>query len=224
MRSFLWSNILTVMLLLLGVSCANQVAPTGGPKDVTPPKVLGSYPLNKSTNFKESKVRILFDEYVVLDNPAQQVVISPPMVPFPSFKIKGKELVIEFEDSLRSNTTYTINITAAVKDLTESNVLPDFQYVFSTGDYLDSFIVTGRVVEAEKGELIEGVLVMLYNVLEDSVVYKEKPYYFGRTNKDGSFLIENIKGGQYKVFAVKDENFNLKYDLPNEKKIGRAHV
>jgi uncharacterized protein (DUF2141 family) len=217
MRNFFRYTIVGFVLLLFGTSCANQVAPTGGPKDVTPPKVLGSYPLNKSTNFKESKVRILFDEYVVLDNPAQQVVISPPMVPFPSFRVKGKELIIEFQDSLRSNTTYTINITAAVKDLTESNVLPDFQYVFSTGDYLDSFIVTGRVVEAEKGELIEGVLVLLYDVLEDSVVYKEKPYYFGRTNKDGSFRIENLKGGKYKVFAVKDENFNLKYDLPNEK-------
>jgi hypothetical protein len=159
----------------------------------------------------------LFDEYIVLDNPAQQVVISPPMVPFPSFRIKGKELIIEFQDSLRSNTTYTINITAAVKDLTESNVLPDFQYVFSTGDYLDSFFVSGRVVEAEKGEYSEGVLVLLYDVLEDSVVYKEKPYYFGRTNKQGEFRIENMKGGKYKVFAVKDENFNLKYDLPNEK-------
>jgi hypothetical protein len=217
MRSFLWSAFLGCVFVLLWTGCANQVAPTGGPKDITPPKVLGSYPLNKSTNFKESKVRILFDEYVVLDNAAQQVVISPPMVPFPSFRIKGKELIIEFQDSLRSNTTYTINITAAVKDLTESNVLPDFQYVFSTGDYLDSFFVSGRVVEAEKGEFAEGVLVLLYDVLEDSVVYKEKPYYFGRTNKQGEFRIENMKGGQFKVFAVKDENFNLKYDLPNEK-------
>ncbi len=217
MRKLLGYTLLGLFLVLLWSACANQVAPTGGPKDVDPPKVLGSNPLNKSTQFKEKRVRILFDEYVVLDNPQQQVVISPPMDPFPEFKIKGKELVIDFKDSLRSNTTYTINITAAVKDITESNVLPDFQYVFSTGDYLDSFFVSGRVVEAEKGELAEGVLVLVYDVLEDSVVYKEKPYYFGRTDKSGQFRIENMKGGQYKVFAVKDENFNLKYDLPNEK-------
>ena len=79
------------------------------------------------------------------------------MDPFPDFRIKGKELVIDFNDSLRSNTTYTINISAAVKDITENNVLPDFQYVFSTGDYIDSFYFTGRVVDAEKGELAEGV-------------------------------------------------------------------
>lgn len=217
MRNLLGNVFLGLFLVLFWSSCANQVAPTGGPKDSTPPKVLGSYPLNKSTNFKDKKVRILFDEYIVLDNAPQQVVISPPMEPFPAFRIKGKELIIDFKDSLRANTTYTINITAAVKDITESNVLPDFQYVFSTGDYLDSFFVEGRVVEAEKGELAEGVLVLLYDVLEDSVVYKEKPYYFARTNKQGAFRIENMKGGQFKVFAVKDENFNLKYDLPNEK-------
>lgn len=217
MRKSLVYILVGFVLSLVWYSCANQVAPTGGPKDVAPPKVLGSYPLNKTTRFKEKRVRVLFDEYVTIDNPRQQVVISPPMDPFPDFRIKGKELIIDFQDSLRSNTTYTINISAAVKDITESNVLPDFQYVFSTGDYIDSFYFTGRVVEAEKGELAEGVLVLVYDVLEDSVVYKQKPYYFGRTDKSGQFKVENMKGGQYKVFAVKDENFNLKYDLPNEK-------
>lgn len=217
MRNSLLYIFAGLVLSLVWYSCANQVAPTGGPKDVDPPKVLGSYPLNKTTRFTEKRVRILFDEYVAIDNPRQQVVISPPMDPFPNFKIKGKELIIDFQDSLRSNTTYTINISAAVKDITESNVLPDFQYVFSTGDYIDSFYFSGRVVAAEKGELAEGVLVLVYDVLEDSVVYKDKPYYFGRTDKSGQFRIENMKGGQYKVFAVKDENFNLKYDLPNEK-------
>ncbi len=205
------------LLSVLFFSCANQVAPTGGPKDVEAPKVLGSYPLNKSLQFKEKKVRILFDEYVILDNPQQQVVISPPMDPFPDFVVKGKELVITFKDSLRSSTTYTINITAAVKDITESNVLPDFQYVFSTGDYLDSFFVSGRVVDAELGIPAEGVLILLYDQLNDSVVYKEKPYYFGRTDKSGAFTVSNMRGGNYKVFALKDENFNLKYDIPSER-------
>ncbi len=217
MKKQLGYTILGVFLMSFWYSCANQVAPTGGPKDVEPPVVLGANPLNKTINFKENRVRILFDEYVVLDNPQQQVVISPPMDPFPDFKVKGKELVIDFKDSLRTNTTYTINISAAVKDITEGNVLPDFQYVFSTGDHIDSFYITGRVVEAENGELIENVLVLVYDVFEDSVVYKEKPYYFGRTDKSGQFRVENMKEGQYKVFAVKDENFNLKYDLPNEK-------
>ncbi len=213
-----WANIVWCSLLaLLFYSCANQVSPTGGPKDTQPPQILSTYPENKSTNFTGKKVRLVFDEYIAIDNPQQQVVISPPMEPFPEFVIKGKELQITFKDSLRSNTTYTINIAAAVKDITENNAVPSFQYVFSTGDYVDSLFVTGRVVDAEKGGGVEGVLVMLYDALDDSVVYKQKPYYFGRTDKSGSFRIENIKEGQFKVFALKDENFNLKFDLPNEK-------
>lgn len=207
---------LLVFAVLFFSRCANQVAPTGGAKDTTPPKVLGTYPLNKSLRFSDKKIRILFDEYINIENATQQVVISPPMQPFPEFQVKGKELVITFKDSLRSNTTYTINISAAVKDITENNAVPDFQYVFSTGEFLDSFFITGKVVDAEKGLPAEDVLVMLYDHMEDSVVYKEKPYYFGRTDKSGSYRIENIKGGTYKLFAVKDGNFNLKYDLPNE--------
>lgn len=217
MKALVLHSFAAFLVALAYYSCANQVAPTGGPQDREPPKVLGSNPLNKSTNFKSDKVRILFDEYVNIENAQQQVVISPPMDPFPDFKIKGKELLITFKDTLRTNTTYTINISAAVKDITEANVLEDYQYVFSTGEYLDSFFISGKIVDAELATPAEGVLVLVYDLLEDSVVYIEKPYYFGRTDKSGLFKINNMKGGQYKVFALKDENFNLKYDLPNEK-------
>lgn len=216
MKTRLTNTLLAVVLAVFSFSCANQVAPTGGTKDVDAPKVLGSSPPNKSLNFQERKVRILFDEYVSIENAQQQVVISPPMEKFPDFTIKGKELIISFKDTLRANTTYSINITSAVKDITENNVLTSFQYVFSTGSFLDSLTIKGKVVDAEAGTMVEGVLVMLYDKLQDSVVFSEKPYYFAKTDKSGSFQIDNIKEGTYKLFAVKDENFNLKYDLPTE--------
>jgi len=198
MKALVLHSFAAFLVAMAFYSCANQVAPTGGPQDREPPKVLGSNPLNKSTNFKSDKVRILFDEYVNIENAQQQVVISPPMDPFPEFKIKGKELLITFKDTLRTNTTYTINISAAVKDITEANVLDDYQYVFSTGEYLDSFSVSGKIVDAELATPAEGVLVLVYDLLEDSVVYNEKPYYFGRTDKSGAFTIGNMKGGEYK--------------------------
>lgn len=198
------------------VGCANQQIPQGGPKDSTPPKIKEAQPPNQSVYFTGDKFVLEFDEYVVLDNPTAQVVISPPLDEFPSFMLKGKKLVVKFKEELKPNTTYTINIGAAIKDLTEGNPISNYQYVFSTGDVLDSLEVKGRVVDAESSETIKDVLVFLYKEISDSVVYQQKPYYFAKTDEQGFFNIGHVAEGSYKLFALKDANNNLLYDLPSE--------
>ena len=68
-----------LLMALFSQRCANAVAPTGGPKDTTPPVVVGTMPENHSTNFVSKKIEITFDEYITLDNAKQNVMISPPM-------------------------------------------------------------------------------------------------------------------------------------------------
>jgi len=144
------------------------------------------------------------------------VLISPPFTNPPKFVVKGKSLKIEFQDTLQDLTTYTINFGSSIKDITEGNVLENFSYVFSTGPYLDSLIMEGKVFNAETNKPEKETLVLIYSDLSDSVVVTERPDYFTKTEENGSFRIQNLKKGTYKLVALKDINFNLQFDLPSE--------
>ena len=204
-------------VFILCWSCAQQGSPSGGPRDEDPPVVLESEPPNYSTRFNAKKVQITFDEYIVLENVNQQLIVSPPMEEKPEVKLKKKTLVIEINDTLKSNTTYTFNFGDAIKDLHEGNKLQNFEYVFSTGDVLDSMSVRGTLKYAETLEVPEEpVSIMLYTDLRDSVPLTDIPLYVGRSNDSGVFSVNNLRPDEYKVFALKDGNNNLLFDLPTE--------
>ena len=205
------------IITALYISCAQQGSPSGGPRDEDPPMILESVPSNYSTGFDAKKVQITFDEYIVLDNVNQELIVSPPMEEKPEVRLKGKSLVIEFEEELKDSTTYTFNFGSAIKDLHEGNLLLNFEYVFSTGDVLDSLSVRGTLKYAE--DLMvpdEPISIMLYDDLRDSVPLTEIPLYVGRSDDSGVFSVNNLKADTFKIFALKDGNYNLLYDLPTE--------
>jgi hypothetical protein len=150
-------------LLFLIASCAKIGSPAGGPKDETPPVVLKSKPLNHSVWFEGKQIEVTFDEFIRTDGLSQDLVVSPPLEERPEIRLRGKTLVIEWEEELRDSTTYTFSFGEAIKDLNEGNVLRNFEFVFSTGGHLDSLAVIGTVLKAfdlEPHE--EKVFVMLY--------------------------------------------------------------
>ncbi len=208
--------------LLLGIlflqNCAQISPPTGGDPDEIPPALdsNGTVPLNYSTNFRGNQIVLTFNEYFVLKNPTANVFFSPSIENEPEFITKGKTLTILFERQLKENTTYTINFGDAISDYTAGNKIPDFKYVFSTGDFIDSMSTRGKVIDAFTGKPLEGVVVMLYEDFDDSIVSKSKPVYYSVTDKQGDYLMNYLKAGTYKLFALKDENRNFMYDLPNE--------
>lgn len=204
-------------LVFLCWNCAQQGSPSGGPRDEDPPVVLESEPMNFSTNFHAKKIRISFDEFIVLDNVNQQLIVSPPMEEQPTVKLKKRSIIIEFEEELLPNTTYTFNFGDAIKDLHEGNKLQNFEYVFSTGEVLDSMSVRGTLKYAETLEVPEEPFtIMLYTDLRDSVPLLDIPLYVGRSNDSGVFSVNNLRPDRYKVFALKDGNNNLLFDLPSE--------
>ncbi len=210
-------SIILFILTALYLSCAQQGSPSGGPRDEDPPVVLESTPENYSTHFKAKKIQITFDEYIVLDNVNQELVVSPPMEKKPEVRLKGKSLLIEFEEELKENTTYTLNFGNAIKDLHEGNKLLNFEYVFSTGAVLDSLSIRGTLIYAFDLEVPEeAITIMLYDDLRDSVPLTEIPLYVGRSDDSGVFSVNNLKADTFKVFALKDGNYNLRYDLPTE--------
>lgn len=204
-------------LLLLFAACAQQGSPSGGPRDETPPAVVESDPPNYSTRFDKKKIQITFDEYIVLDNVNQQLIVSPPMKEKPEVKLRKKTLIIEFVDTLKINTTYTFNFGDAIKDLHEGNKLQNFEYVFSTGDVLDSLSVRGTLKYSENLQAPdEPFSIMLYDDLRDSVPLLDIPLYVGRSDDSGVFSVNNLRADVYKVFALKDANNNFLFDLPSE--------
>ncbi len=205
-----------VVLLLFFVSCANQVAPQGGEKDVKPPKVVKYDPENFSTGFNSKKIQITFDEYIQLKDLSSQLIVSPPLAKQPETKIRQKTLTVELTDTLHPNTTYTMNFGNAISDSNEGNPVEDFQYVFSTGTIIDSLKISGKIENAFDKKTDKGTLVMLYKEDDDSLPFKKRPDYFAKTNDKGVFQITNIAPASYKIFALKESNADYVFNSPDE--------
>lgn len=195
-------------------NCANPIAPTGGPKDETPPKLDTLHSTrNRQVRFEKKDIILAFDEWVELKDAFNQVVISPPLEFRPTIERKKKSIQLKFDDRevLRDSATYVINFGEAIRDLTEGNVAP-IVFVFSTGDYIDSLTLEGRIIDAYTLEPVKDVLFMLYENLADSVFRKERPFYFSKTDEQGNFKVNNIKAGYFKAAALADKNLNYRFD------------
>lgn len=210
-------SIAVVALSLLFFSrCAQIVAPSGGPKDTIPPVLARAIPADSSLHFNSKKILLDFDEFVQLQNLNDQLIISPNPKRQPVITAKLKSITIELKDTLEPNTTYTFNMGNAVQDIDEGNPINDFRYVFSTGSYLDSLELSGSLQYAATGLPDSNIVVMLYKHLEDSVVSKEKPLYYTKTNGKGKFIFRNLPHGTFKLFALKDASSDLQYNDSTE--------
>ena len=221
-KSFQGLTLLVIIALL--ISCANRGRPSGGPKDSTAPEIIRSSPENFTTNFKETEITIYFDEYVKIKNLQKQLIVSPPMDPEPTVTPLGtasKSVKIIINDTLDANTTYAFNFGQSIVDNNEENPYDYYRYVFSTGDYIDSLSVKGKILDAEKRAPETYVSVLLYEIdstYTDSIVYKEQPKYITNTlDSITTFSIDNIKPGKYKLVALKDENGNFTFQQDSDK-------
>jgi hypothetical protein len=213
------------LILLILVSCAKRGTITGGLKDSIAPVLRISFPKNYSTNFKENEIKLVFDENIKLKNLNKQLVISPPMKNEPLIGPTSatKYITIKIKDTLQPNTTYSFNFGQSIADNNEGNPFNQFKYVFSTGDYIDSLALSGKIKDAYSKEAESFVSVMLYEAndsFNDSIVYKESPRYITNTlDSLKTFKLENLKAGKYLLVALKDYNNNNKFD-PKKDKIG----
>lgn len=207
--------LLTVFVLFI-TGCAKQSSPTGGPKDIEPPVALRSSPVNYSTNFKGKKFIVEFDEFIDLKNVNQELVVSPPIEKKPKVLMRGKKMIVRINNELADSTTYNFNFFNSITDLNEGNVLENFQFEFSTCSTFDSIYMGGQLLNAFDRKPIENAYIMLYSKFEDSIPRKTKPECIGKTNKEGYFIVPNMRNIPYYVFALKDMNNNMLFDLPNE--------
>ncbi|MDB5060809.1 MAG: hypothetical protein JWP67_652 [Mucilaginibacter sp.] len=209
------SSLFFVVLVLCG--CAAMQRPTGGPRDLTPPKLLKATPENMTRNFAEKSIRLDFDEYYKLQNQYQEISISPAMEKQPEYKISKKSLIINFKDTLLKNTTYVINFGKAIADINESNVMKNFTYVFSTGSHIDSLSVSGSVVNSTTQEKEKDATVMLFPIKQDSLLFgKKKPTIYATTDSSGNFSLNNLREDTYRIYALKEASPDKIYNNDEE--------
>lgn len=214
-----------VLIVIMSVfwQCARRGSPTGGPKDEKPPVLLNAEPKSGATQFNRNKIRLTFDEFVVIKDLRKQLIISPPMENFPiiSPMSASKKLDISILDTLKPNTTYVFNFGSSIQDYNEGNPYPDFKYVFSTGNFVDSLKVRGKIKDALKPTPDNFVTVMLYEYNEnykDSLVYKSKPTYVTNTlDSLETFELNYLRKGKYIMVALKDKNNNYRFDQKEDK-------
>ncbi|HRP33497.1 MAG TPA: Ig-like domain-containing domain [Agriterribacter sp.] len=214
MKKVLFAIVVVLIVYKLVVftsGCAQIIPPTGGPRDSLPPVMLGAVPKDSTLHFKGNKIVITFNEYVQLDRPETQLIISPVPKVSPIIEAKLKEITIRIKDTLEENTTYSINFGRSLKDINEGNPAKQFTYLFSTGSYLDSSSLSGKVINAETGRTDSTLIVMLHRNFEDSAVSKEKPRYFARLDSAGNFTFNHLAPGRYQIFALKDEGGQKMY-------------
>ena len=202
--------------MLLLSACANIAAPTGGLYDVDPPKVVSASPNFNAVNNKSTTIEIIFDENIKVEKPMDKVIIAPPQQSFPIIKAQGRKVIVELEDDLLPNTTYTIDFTDAIVDNNEGNTLDNFALSFSTGDQLDTLAVSGTVLTAENLEPVQGIYVGIHSNFTDTAFTKIPFERISRTNSRGKFTIKGIAEGKYKIYALGDLNRSYTYDNPQE--------
>lgn len=197
-------------------SCAVVRAPTGGPRDTIPPKLLGSIPRNFTREFRGQEIELIFDEYIKIKDQSTSVFISPEPEKQTEIKVLKKAIHISFKSPLLPNTTYSINFGNSIIDYNEGNAYKNFRFVFSTGKRIDSLKITGHVSDPLDTTSKKDVYVILHRAGDDSAIIKKKPLLFTSTDKEGNFELSNIAPGNYSIYALEETNRNKKFDATNE--------
>lgn len=206
------------LTLIIGFwGCASTGMPTGGPKDEEPPYMVKSIPAANSLSFLGDEIRIEFNEIIQVSDIFQKLMVSPPVNKQPAVTTRGKTMIVKFQEDLQPNATYTLDFADAIKDNNEGNVLENFAFSFSTGDYIDSMAISGHLLDASDLSPVANALVMVYSNHADSAFRTLVPLRVTRTNAEGYFSIKNLAPIGYKLYALEDANRNYKYDQPGER-------
>ena len=207
-------SIHVIIFFLYG--CANVITPSGGPKDITPPKLIDVYPKNKSIEFNNFDIVFYFDEKIQI-NSKEHIYFSPYLKKSPKIDINKNKLKLSFNEKLKDNTTYLLSLNELIKDVNEGNVVENLNYLFSTGKTIDTSSISGILLDAKTSKPMINTWVYLYDNDEDSILYKKTPNYITKSNKTGEFSFSNLTKKSYFLYALEDKDNNLRFTIPDEK-------
>lgn len=207
-----FASIMFIILVVAGGGCANIIPPAGGPRDSLPPQLVAATPPDSAKNIKPKRITLTFDEYIAQLQNTQDIIISPSIEKTPTIDSRLRTVTVKFQDTLESNTTYSINFGNSIRDVNEGNILQDFTYVFSTGNNIDKNSLVGKVVLAETGKVDSTLIVILHRNLSDSAILKLKPRYYTRIDGSGNFRFNNLPAENFNVFVVPGSSYSKQFD------------
>lgn len=218
MKRFTLFLLALIGLTSLIAACANQGAgPDGGPYDETPPHIVGMTAPERLQNGKRTKFSLVFNELIKVDNPTEKIIVSPPQIETPEIKVSGRRITVELLDSMRPNTTYTVDFSDAITDNNEGNPLGQYTYIFSTGQTTDTMQMSGYVLNAEDLEPVKGILAGLYQQHHDSVFALRAFDRVARTDASGFFSIKGVAPDRdYRLYALQDADGDFHFTQPSE--------
>lgn len=224
-KHFVRTLLLSVLLVAALSRCANMAAPQGGPMDTIPPRIVSMTPPYGTTNFRGNRILIEFNEYIQLKDQQKYFYTSPFMEKKPTLLVKGRVLQIDFKQALDSNQTYALNFGSSVVDNNEGNPHIGLRFVFSTGDYIDSMVMSGLTRDARTIDSVGNAFILFYdaaldsNPEYDSTMILHRPQSVGRAFPNGIFIAENLRPMDYRIYALEDNNGNLTYE-PGVDRVG----
>lgn len=210
------NKILFLVILVIGylsffTSCANIGMPSGGLKDTIPPKIIRSIPADGQLNYTDQKIRLTFNEFVIVEGLNEKFTVSPPTIKKPLFRTKGKSVIVDLNEKLKPNTTYSLDFKDGISDNNERNPLHNLRLAFSTGPVFDSLRIVGFVKDAFTLEPIPNSFISLYRGKSDTLIYKSRPDYIAKTDKNGFFAVTNLPADTFQVYGLSDLDNNLKF-------------
>ena len=203
--------IIVIVYFSFFTSCANIGMPSGGLKDSIPPVVVRSIPLSEQTNFNDQKIRLTFNEFVIVEGLNEKFVVSPPLSKKPLVRTKGKTVIVDLNEKLKPNTTYSLDFKDGISDNNERNPLRNLRLAFSTGSQFDTLRIVGFVKEAFSLEPIPNAIIMLYRGHSDTLVYTTRPDFIAKTDQNGFFAVTNLPADTFQVYGLSDVDNNLKF-------------
>jgi hypothetical protein len=212
----LFSTVCLLLSICGFYACASMGSPAGGDYDIEPPRFVKSDPAPNATLFNRNKITLFFDEYISIEKPSEKVIITPPQKKAPEIKSIGKKITVELKDSLIPNTTYTFDFTDGIVDNNEKNAVESYTFAFSTGDVVDSLVISGLLLNAENLEPMPNIMVGIHSDLSDTAFTSLPFLRTSQTNERGRFWIRNVAPGSYHLFALSDANRDFKFDQPGE--------
>src|SRR5215218_5224994 len=199
---FIFPGLLIVLLSFIGFSCTNIIPPTGGPIDSLPPVLIDATPNDSTVNFKSNRITLNFDEYIDLKEVQNNLLFTPLFETVPVIEVKLKTVTVRIKDTLEPNTTYTFDFGNAITDVNENNPFRHYTYVFSTGPYIDSLQLSGRVLLAENGKTDSTLTIVLHKAFNDSAVIKDRARYAARVDSSGYFHFRNLPRDSFAIYAI----------------------
>lgn len=208
---FIAPVLILIISMTFGSGCANIIPPSGGPRDSLPPVLVNATPTDSTTNFRSNRITLTFDEFIDLHDVQQNLLFTPIFESNPIVEARLRTITIRIRDSLEANTTYSFNFGNAVRDINEGNILRNFDYIFSTGPYLDSLTLSGKVTLAETGGVDTTMIVVLHTNMDDSAIVNQRPRYVTRLDRQGNFTFRNLPADTFAIYALGDAGLSRRY-------------